>query len=287
MPVSTRRMVFHALATGIGGIIGKEHGKPADILIDTLGASAISPAGGRHQNVVTRRDVPENLMRWIDFERITVRTEGKFTDPGAVFHISQSEDKSQDESEYQTATMAEAVIENLSILQTFRAEEVSVRMVAQSPRFDEDSPVFIDAPTFKGVTIRGIPVEIEIDHDVLGLSTFEKLEESCGPRSHQIFHPPSKSKLGEIIDDIFKGPHLTTDGGIHFTFVKRVSWNGQTDADQPNRLTVPDFGQIRFGEVFAYEHLRRLSMLRFALGSDFGGNSEACSIETNGSWSGE
>lgn len=286
MPVSTRRMVFHALATGIGGIIGKEYGKPADTLIDTLGASAISGAGGRHVDEVTSRDIPENLRRWFRFDRIVVRTEGKFTDPGAVYRISQSEDKSQDESEFQTATLAEAVVENLTILDTFHADEVSVRMVTQTPRFEEDSPVFIDVPTFKGVTVRGQPVEVEIDHDILGLSTFERLKDDCAARSGQMFHPPAESKLGALIGDLFNAPHLSSDGGIHFTFVKRVSLNGKSDPDQPNRLVVPDFGHIRFGEVFSYPHSRRLAMLRLSLGSDDGGNVEVCSIQDNGSWSG-
>lgn len=285
MPVNTTRKYFHAQAIGFGGIIGKVGFKPEERLIDIFGASALSGAGGRHKNEATRRDIPEDLRRWIDFDSICVRTEGRFTEPNAVYRISESEDKNYDEGQLQTTTMSEVVIENLTVLGTFRAAKVSARMVSQWAGPGGDNPVFIDVPTFEGVTVNGARVDIEVNHTILGANTIDKLKDAFKEFPNQFFHPKHESKIGALIGDIFKdGPHFNQNHEVKYTFVSSVSGGGDTDKDQPNRLVVKDFGHIHFGEVLAKANSRRVAMLRFALGSADGGNFEGGTMETNGSW---
>ena len=47
-------------------------------------------------------------------------------------------------------------------------------------------------------------------------------------------------------------------------------------------MRVPNFGRIYFGEMFISGDSRRLTMVRFQLGSDDGGEVTAAEGETNG-----
>ncbi len=286
MPVHTRRMYFHAQAVGFGGIIGKVQSKPSEILVDNLGVSALSGAGGRHKQEVTRSDIPQNLQRWVDFDRITVFTEGRFTDPNAVFKISESKDKSVDEGKLPTTTTSEVTVENLSLLGgIFKAGLIRAKMVGQWPQPEEDSPIFIERPAFEKIEVRQKGVEVLLDQNILGASTIERLEHEHKRCSDSFFEP--KGDIGTKIADVFKGgPYKNKNGEVHYTFVTGLKGEGiANDRNQPNRLTVKDFGQIFFGEVIASKSSRRVALLRFALGSEEGANFEIGSMEKNGSWS--
>jgi hypothetical protein len=68
--------------------------------------------------------------------------------------------------------------------------------------------------------------------------------------------------------------------------VKKIEWDG---TPHPNAeihghvVYVPEFGKIYFGEMFITGHYRRLTMVRFQLGSPDGGEIVAADGETNGS----
>lgn len=288
MPVHTTRKYFDASAVGFGGIIGKIKGKPNEILVDSLGVSALAGAGGRHSNVATRRDIPENLLRWVDFDRISVRTEGRFTETNSVYRISESKHKTFDEGTLQTTTTTEVVIENLSILGgIFRAGLVKARMVAQLPGPTEDNPIFVDGPAFENVTIRGQRVEVVIDHGILGASTMEKLDDAHKRCSDQFFHPKPDSRIGALIEGVFQdGPHKNVDDAVHYTFVTQIKGDKyHSTREFPNVVEVDDFGQVAFGEVIAGANRRHVTMLRFALGSEEGANFSSGDMKESPSWS--
>ncbi|MDX1980251.1 MAG: hypothetical protein SFV51_08280 [Bryobacteraceae bacterium] len=286
MPQTNRRMVFHAQAIGFGGIIGKENKQAADRLIDVLGVSALPGSGGRHSSVVTRKDIPYDLQRWVDFDRITTKVEGRFTDPGAAFKISS--DKNLDQSHFETTTMSEVTIENLTVLGRFRAGLVTVKMFTGRPLTDGASSFYVREQDFKEVSFDNKPVAIETAPEILSYDSFDRLQEAFGKHANLFFEPRQEKKLDAIGQDIkqfFTGePHKDHDAGVLFTFVSKVSLDGVSQGEQPNRLEIPEFGHVVFGEVRARKHSRRVGMLRFHLGSDDGMMADSCAIEDNGSW---
>jgi hypothetical protein len=279
-------MVFHAQATGFGGIIGKDRNQPADRLIDTLAVSALSGAGGRHTSEVTRKDIPCDLERWVDFDRIVTRVEGRFTDPGAAFAISN--EKNQDQSKFQTSTSSEVTVENLTILGRFKVGTLSVRMDTGRPVLEGSSQFYVREPVFKDVSFDGKPVTVETNRDILGFESLDRLQDAFGDYGRLFFEPRMGKKIEAIGQDIKQffsgGPHKDHDGGVLCTFVSKVSLDGASDNDEPNRLVIPGFGHIVFGELRARKHSRRVTMLRFHLGSEDGLMADSAAIEDNGSW---
>lgn len=76
------------------------------------------------------------------------------------------------------------------------------------------------------------------------------------------------------------------NGLINTTVVSGLEWQGKapegTQIDR-NALRISGFGTIYFGELLIEEQFRRLTLLRFELGSPVGGSGSACEVQTNGS----
>ena len=75
-------------------------------------------------------------------------------------------------------------------------------------------------------------------------------------------------------------------GTVKCTLVQEIAWDGPphpTATIHGHVVHVPNFGKIYFGELFITGESRRLTMVRFQLGSADGGEVTAAEGETNGS----
>ena len=75
------------------------------------------------------------------------------------------------------------------------------------------------------------------------------------------------------------------NGTVKCTIVQEMHWDGAphpTATIHGHVVHVPDFGKIYFGEMFITGESRRLTMVRFQLGSEDGGEVTAAEGETNG-----
>ena len=73
-------------------------------------------------------------------------------------------------------------------------------------------------------------------------------------------------------------------GKVKCTLVQKIEWDGEpypTATIDGHVVHVPNFGRIYFGEMFITADSRRLTMVRFQLGSDDGGEVVAGDGETN------
>ncbi len=76
------------------------------------------------------------------------------------------------------------------------------------------------------------------------------------------------------------------DGIIYATVVTNLEWEGKAPDETlkvGNSVVIKGFGSIYFGEILIEEGFRRLTLLRFQLGSQVGGSGSAAEIQTNGS----
>jgi hypothetical protein len=74
------------------------------------------------------------------------------------------------------------------------------------------------------------------------------------------------------------------NGTVRCTIVQKIEWDGPKHPDAEihgHVVVVRDFGKIYFGEMFISAHSRRLTMVRFQLGSPDGGEVTAADGETN------
>jgi hypothetical protein len=77
------------------------------------------------------------------------------------------------------------------------------------------------------------------------------------------------------------------DGVIYTTIVKEIKWEGKPYPGAKidgHSVMVPDFGTAFFGELLIGGSERRLTMLRFELGSPDGGWIDAGDVSSNGSF---
>ena len=92
--------------------------------------------------------------------------------------------------------------------------------------------------------------------------------------------------------DRSKGSRLTgvrlvqRDGVIYTTIVKELSWEGKPFPvrDRRAQVIVKNFGTVFFGELFIASSERRLTMVRFELGSPVGGYADVGDVASNGSF---
>ena len=94
------------------------------------------------------------------------------------------------------------------------------------------------------------------------------------------FHPPGADLPGILSNMLRKPeiPHAKEHGWIVATFVTRLEWLGDPPEGTEilnNRLTIAGLGRIYFGEVVVFDTLRSVTLLRFELGSDTGGDATA------------
>ena len=76
-------------------------------------------------------------------------------------------------------------------------------------------------------------------------------------------------------------------GVIYTTIVKEIRWEGKPFPGAKidgHSVIVPEFGTVYFGELFVASAERRLTMVRFELGSPIGGYGDSVDVESNGSW---
>ena len=70
--------------------------------------------------------------------------------------------------------------------------------------------------------------------------------------------------------------------------MKSIHWAGDPYPGaeiEHHSIIVRDFGRIFFGELLVTDLSRRLTMLRFELGSPVGGSAACAEVESNGTWS--
>jgi hypothetical protein len=78
---------------------------------------------------------------------------------------------------------------------------------------------------------------------------------------------------------------ISRDGVIYATIVKELKWEGKPPTDariDGHTVIVKNFGTVYFGELLISGHERRLTMVRFELGSPVGGYADVGDVVTNG-----
>jgi hypothetical protein len=79
---------------------------------------------------------------------------------------------------------------------------------------------------------------------------------------------------------------ISRDGVIYATIVKELRWEGKPPNNariDGHSVIVKDFGTVYFGELLINSHERRLTMVRFELGSPIGGYADMGDVVTDGS----
>jgi hypothetical protein len=101
-----------------------------------------------------------------------------------------------------------------------------------------------------------------------------------------LFLPPGERDRGGLAGLFGKHEIPNAERGpIVATIVKNIEWQGKPAAGTKisgNRVDIEGIGSIFFGEILIEEGFRRLTLVRFELGSPYGGQGSVCEVQSNG-----
>jgi hypothetical protein len=277
----TRRFVFRGNASALGGQIFR----PNTIFVDLDGASSLGVSGGRSRAEIKGRSFGDIIR----FGSAMTFAEGLFDDEKPARAVTDHKGRQE---ELASTTTVTSEIRELSVGQNplFTVKRLRGTLVSRKPDQAGPSGEPLIAPardtTIQGVDIGGRTLEVK-----LNTSLFQKYD--------------TRSKLLAAVDDPKfvrgYGAHLvlgatvgghprrgliSRDGVIYTTIVEKIQWKGKPYPGatiEGHAVKVPEFGTIYFGELLIASTERRMTMVRFELGSPIGGYVDAGDMSSNGS----
>jgi hypothetical protein len=301
--VPDKRFIFHGAALAFGGRIRR----PDDLFLKAAAASNLPVTGGLVESHLASQEEtkPFHYKDVITFSSAYSRAHGDYLDPKQALEFTNS---NHGTNNLPTSTSVEARLENLkidvidpaarSLRRTFTAGLLHVQMTSTSNRrepiaFSSLGVKFegIQLTTGDGMDIATLQVETATDifsiHDTKAklLKAYSDDSDFRKAHSHMLLPLGEQDKGG--LGGMFVAHKIPyADKGLFAaTVVKSLKWAGAPPPGTEivgNRLTIEGFGRIFFGEILIDENLRRVTLLRFELGSPFGGDASACDVGSNG-----
>jgi hypothetical protein len=268
-----RRYVFHGCASGVSAQIRR----PQKRLLPVQGSSSLPVTGGLSESAVQAGQ----LDKWVSFDGITTSAAGDYVDAEAGVATTRG-DIAFDAAPTETKVMAD--VRGLVILGRVHVARASVGLISRSAVAGQQPVIRLEGNRLEGVRIDDSPLKITLAEDFFQeCDTHAKLakKHSAGlaPKHARLFVPAT-----EAGDALTVFPDAQTM--VKCTIVEEIAWEGAphpTATIHGNVVRVPNFGKIYFGELFISGEARRLTMVRFQLGSEDGGEVTAGEGETNGS----
>lgn len=272
-----RRFVFHGNAVAAEVFltrIGDSQGyrvNPVD------GQSSLPVIGGHSESTVPRPEIPSELADVFAYGECHTMADGRFNDDGVA------------------VTIVECSVNGARVVNQpskgegegpsiFTLGAVSLAIQSVHPLKGEPSIDFMRRPTFQDLSLDGLPIELELDDDLVGglgrycdlekrFRTDSKFFERCRD-SFACFGRKRPLAFGERIPR--RGPYALC------SFVRSIRWGEQVIPGHV--LTRPGFGSLYFGEILLNDRERRVTMVRIQLGSKNGGQASFGEAAPNGTW---
>jgi hypothetical protein len=277
-----RRFVFRGNAAALGGQIFR----PQTIIVDLDGASSLGVSGGRSQSQIKGRSFGEIIK----FGSAFTLAEGLFDDEKQARDVTNHKGRQVDLNSTTTVT---SEVREISVGQKplFTAKRVRGTLVSRSPAGSgEPSITPARDTTIQGVAIGGYGLAVN-----LNVGFFQKYDTqsklvAAADDAKVVSNYGSHFATGATVEGQYPTGRpglLRRDSVIYATIVKEIRWEGKPFPGAKidgNSVIVPDFGTVYFGELLIGGAERRLTMLRFDLGSPIGGYADVGDVSSNGSY---
>jgi len=175
---------------------------------------------------------------------------------------------------------------------TFTAKRINGGFVAKSPKGSGEPSVALDRDTvFEGIALGGYKLIVELNVPLFQrFDTLSKLRTAADTPKFVKEHGANlfmRSSVPGRTAASRPGRFVESGGTIYGTIVKSLRWAGKpypgAEIDD-NVLTIPDCGDIYFGEIYISDCRRRLTMLRMDLCCPAPMRLMMADTEDNGSW---
>jgi len=235
---------------------------------------------------------PGVIGRTIAYRSAMARAQGDYLDPVKAAEFTHG---NYADNNLPTVTKVTAQVRGLKIRNAGKnsAREVALKSVgftleSRVPERGAEPEIRGQEVVFTGLSVDGMPLRVTFVPWLEELATFSSLREryekddkffaeygccfcktGIRPGRNGRKFPAMGSGLGEVF----------------YTIVKKIEWE-RTGAEDitidGNRITIPEFGSVYLGEMFASPNEKRLSMMRVMLGSPEGGEVEVAGGDSNG-----
>ena len=276
----TRRFVFRGNASAIAGQIFR----PKTIIVDVKGgASSLGVSGGRSQSQISGNAFGD----FIKFGSAFTLAEGLFDDQKHAEAVTNHKGR-QSELTSTTTVTADTRDVSVGVKPIVAIKRVRGTLVSRSPA-GSGEPSISPArdTTIQGVTIGGHGLVVD-----LNVSFFQKydtrskvLAAADDPKVAE------KSRIHFVSDASVEGVRpsraaIVQRGGVLYTtIVRAIRWEGKPYPGAKidgHSVIVPDLGTVYFGELLVASTERRMTMVRFELGSPVGGYADVGDVGSNG-----
>jgi hypothetical protein len=258
--------VFRGYATGVGAHIRR----PEIQSLPIQGCSSLPTTGGHHRSDVG----PNQLGKWVAFDRAATSVHGDYMDQLEGVKTTLGEVAFDAAT---TRTQITSEVDGLVILSRVHVGRTAMGLIKEQPI--KGQPCFrLDGCKLEDVRIDDSRLKITLAEAFFaGCLTYDQLEakHASNPKLFLPCHSKDDSLSAFPVDR----------GMVKCTIVESISWDGAphpTAEIHGHVVRVPNFGKIYFGEMFVTDHSRRLTMVRFQLGSDDGGEVDAGGGESDG-----
>ena len=277
----TRRFVFRGNASAIAGQIYR----PKTIIVDVnCGGSSLGVSGGRSQSKIDGASFGDIIK----FGSAFTLAEGLFDDEKQAAAVT---DHKSRQSQLSTSTTVTAETRDVSvgIKPVVTIKRVRGTLVSRSSVAGSGEPSIAPArdTTIQGVMIAGSPLTVNLN---IGLfqkyDTRSKVMAAADDlKSFKTYG--SQFVVGATIEGVAQERPvlISRDGVIYATIVKELKWEGKPPSNariDGHSVIVKDFGTVYFGELLISGHERRLTMVRFELGSPIGGYADVGDVASDG-----
>jgi len=277
----TRRFVFRGNASAVAGQIYR----PRTIIVDVNGgASSLGVSGGRSQSQIGGASFGDIIK----FGSAFTLAEGLFDDEKQAAAVTDHNGKQSQLSSTTTVT-AETREISVGIKPVVTIKRARGTLVSRSAVAGSGEPSIAPGrdTTIQGVVVAGNALSVN-----LNVGFFQKYDTRSkvmaaadDPKSFKNY--ANHFVIGAAIEGVApQWPALISrDGVIYTTIVKELKWEGKPPSNariDGHSVIVKDFGTVYFGELLIDREERRLTMVRFELGSPIGGYCDFIDIGSNG-----
>jgi len=277
----TRRFVFRGNAAALGG----QMLRPSTIVIDLDGASSLGVSGGRSQAQIKGRSFGD----FIKFGSAFTLAEGLFDDEKRARDVTNHKGR---QVELNSTTTVTSEVRELAI---GRKPIVAIKrlrgsLVSRAPQGSGEPSI---APTrdttIQGVSIGGFGLAVNLNSTLFQKYDTRSKVLAAADDPKIVAANRTQFVAGAAVEGQTpsRAGIVQRYGVIYTTIVKELRWEGKPYPGAKidgHTVVVPDFGTVFFGELLIGGSERRLTMVRFELGSPDGGWVDAGDTSSNGSF---
>ncbi|MGC9948487.1 MAG: hypothetical protein ABSF64_19135 [Bryobacteraceae bacterium] len=269
-----RRFVFHGNAVAAEVFLTRIGSVKQTVINPVTGQSSLPVIGGESSSEVLTPTFPAQLAGVFSYSAARTHAKGIFDGEDAVTTVDASVHDVR-----VTNSPVPKECDDLSPIE-FRAGTLSLSLRSTHPPKGQPCIEFAETPQFAGLSLKGLPIELELNEELMRLSRWKDLEKRF--RTNRAFfdscpfgvaNPKRPLTFGQDI------PYTPSSYAV-CSFVRSVKWGDRIIAGHV--LEQRGFGTIYFGEILLNDKERRVTMVRMQLGSNNSGQAVFAEGDPNG-----